>query len=166
MRKKLNERDIKDLRSQCRIGYVIPFMIFILGTFISGAIYELNFNLKSDGLNTKIILLIALGFIIISFFVSYKMNWKYLLDIRNNEKEIELKTIQKKEYKRDYEAGSGSLGQEMNGYDSFSIVVENYRYRVDKDIFINSNEGDEVFFYYAPISEYLINIELKKMTEL
>ncbi len=166
MRKKLTEKDIKDLRYQCRMGYVIPTMIFIIGTFISVAIYELNFNSKSNGLNTEMILLIALGFIVLSFFIGYKMNWKYLSDIRNNEKEIEIKTIQKKESKRDYEAGSGTLGQEMKGFDSFNIVVGNYRYRVDKDLFMNCNEEDEVLFNYAPISRYLINIELKKKARL
>jgi hypothetical protein len=164
MRKKLTKKDIKELRYQCRMGYVIPAMIFILGTFISGAIYELNFNTESDGINVEMILLITLGFIALSFFTNYKMNWKYISDIRNDEKVIETKTIQKKEYKTDYEAGSGTLyiGQEMKGYDSFSIVVENCRYKVDKDVFLNCNEGDEIIFNYAPISRYLINIEQKK----
>ncbi|MBT3422825.1 MAG: hypothetical protein HOA61_07550 [Bacteroidetes bacterium] len=164
MREKLTEKDIKDLRYQCRMGYVIPSMVFIIGTFISSAIYEINLNSKSNGLNTEMILLFGLGFIVLSFIIGYKMNHTYLADIRYNEKVIETKTIQKKESKRDYEAGSGTLyiGQEMKGFDSFSIVVENYRYRVDKNLFMYCNEGDEVLFNYAPLSRYLINIELTK----
>ena len=164
MRKKLTEKDIKDLKYQCRMGYIIPTMIFVIGTFIFGTIYELNFNSKSNGLNIEMTFLIALGFMVLSFFISYKMNHKLISDIKYNEKVVETKIIQKREYKRDYEAGSGTLyiNQEMNGFDSFSIIVENYRYRINKDLFMKSNEGDEVLFYYTPISRHLINIELKK----
>jgi len=163
MKKKLTEKDIKELRYQCRTGYVIPIMIFIIGTFISIVIYELYFNSKSNGLNTDNILLTALGFITLSILIGFRMNHKLLSDIRYGEKVIETKIIQKREFKRDYEAGSGTIyfGQEMKGYDSFSIVVENCRYRVDKEIFMNSNKGDEVLFNYAPRSRCLINIELK-----
>ena len=164
MRKKLTERDIIDLRCQCRMGYVIPAMIFIIGTFIFTAIYELYFNSNSNSINTEVVLLIVLGFILLSILIGYKMNHKYLSDIKNNEKVLETKVILKKESKRDYEAGSGTLyiGQKMKGFDSFSIIVDNYRYRVDKDLYINSNEGDEVVFSYAPVSRYLLSIELKK----
>ncbi len=164
MRARLTDKDIKDLKYQCRMGYVIPILIFILGSVFSSSIYELNFNPNSNEINTEIILLITFGIFLLSFFISYKMNWKYLSDIRNSEKEIEIKIIQKKEFKRDYEAGSGTLyiGQEMKGYDKFNIVVENYRYRVDENVFLNCNEGGEIIFNYAPISRYLINIEQKK----
>ena len=146
------------------MGYIIPFMFFVIGAFLFTAIYELNFNSKSSSLNSEADLLIIFGFIALSFFIAYKMNHKYFSDIRNNEKVIETKIIQRKEYKKDYEAGSGTLyiGQEMKGFDSYSIVVENYRYRVDKNIFMNSSEGGEILFNYAPKSRYLISIELKK----
>lgn len=50
MIKKLTDSDIKELKYQCRMGYTIPTMIFILGAFISSVIYEINFNIESTGL--------------------------------------------------------------------------------------------------------------------
>ena len=166
MRKGLTEKDIKVLKYQCRMGYVIPAMIFIIGTIVSVAIYESLFNTESNALNIEILVILASGFFALSFLISYKMNHKYLKDIRFNRKVVETKIIQKKESKSDYEAGSGTMyiGEEMKGYDSFSIIVENYRYRVDKDLFMSSKEGDEILFNYAPISRYLISIERKKKT--
>ena len=163
MRKTLTTKDIKELRYQCRMGYIIPSMLFVIGTALASGVYELNFNDKT-GINWLMILFIALLIGMLSFFIGYRMNWKYISDIKSNEKVVEAKNIQKKELKRDYEAGSGTLfiGQEMNGFDSFSIIVDNYRYRVEKDLFFNSSEGDEVYFNYGPTSKYLINIELKQ----
>ena len=45
------------------MGYVIASMIFILGTVISGAIYEFNFNAENTGVNLQVNLLIAVGFL-------------------------------------------------------------------------------------------------------
>ena len=84
MIKKLTEKDIKELKYQCRMGYIIPFMIFVIGAFLFTAIYELNFNSKSSSLNSEADLLIIFGFIALSFFIAYKMNHKYFSDITLN----------------------------------------------------------------------------------
>jgi amino acid permease len=151
MRSPLTKNDIKELRYQCRMGYILPIILFIFGSFFVSAI-ALNLTTKMESKTSEITVIVVSGFALLSLFVNYKMNGKYVSDIRNKEKLIETKIIQKKETKRDYEAGSGTLyvGQEMKGFDSFSIVVENYRYRVDKDLFENCFEGDEILFNYAP----------------
>lgn len=160
MRSPLSANDIKELRYQCRMGYILPGMFFILGsTLFTAIVFNMTEIFESE--NIEMTAMSLVGFAVLSLALSYKMNWKYLFDIKNREKLIETKIIQKKESKRDYEAGSGTLyiGQEMNGYDSFSIVVENYRYRVDKDVFEHCTVGGEILFNYGPKSRYLINIE-------
>ncbi len=162
----LTEKDIKELKYQCRMGYVIPLMLFILGTFIGGAIYELNFNTNSSGLNLKIDLLIALGILIISFLVSHLMNNKLYSDIRNNEKISETKIIQKKSDKIDYEAGSGNMttlphNNPMKEFTRYDLIIDNTKYRIDKELFDKCSDGDEVLFFYAPKSKYLLSIEKK-----
>jgi hypothetical protein len=162
MKKSLTQNDIKEIRYQCRMGYILPPMLFIFGTIFTGGIYALNFS--SGESDNEILLFIAIVFAGLAFFIGYKMNWKYISDIKCNEKEIETKIIQRKESKRSYEAGSGTLyiGQEMKGNDLYSVIVENIRYRVDEELFSGCSEGDEVLCNYAPMSRYLINIELKK----
>ncbi len=148
------------------MGYVIPLMLFILGTFIGGAIYELNFNANSSGLNLKIDLIIALGILIISFLVSHLMNNKLYSDIRNNEKISETKIIQRKFAKIDYEAGSGNMttlphNNPMKEFTRYDLIIDNTKYRIDKELFDKCSDGDEVLFFYAPKSKYLLGIEKK-----
>lgn len=166
MRKALTQNDIKEIRYQCRMGYVLPTILFIIGTFVSVGVYEINSN--SKGLDTEMFLIISSVFAGLSLLIGYKMNWKYVSDIRYKEKQIETKIIQRKDSQRSYEAGSGTLyiGQEMKGNDLSSIVVDNTRYRVDEELFLACSKGDEVLFNYAPKSRYLINIELKKKARL
>ena len=70
--------------------------------------------------------------------------------------------IQKKEYKVDFEAGSGSLyipvlgdlfpnlwGQKMNPVDKWILVIDNTTYPVDKDFSDRVSEGDSVEIYYG-----------------
>ncbi len=148
------------------MGYVLPTLLFIIGTILTGAIYIIYFG--ADEHDNEMLLVITSLFIGLALYTGYRMNWKYISDIRFNEKEIETKIIQRKESKRDYEAGSGTLyiGQEMKGFNSYSIVVENIRYRIDEEMFSACTVGDEVLFNYAPKSRYLINIELKKKDRL
>ena len=164
MRLQLTEKDIKELKYQCRMGYILPTMIFILGTSIGGAIYELNFNTNLDGLNLKMDLLVALGFLILSFLAAYFMNKKYYSDIKNNEKIVETKIVQRKIGKKDYEAGSGNMttlphNNSMKEFIRYDLVVENTKYRIDKDLFDKCSSGDEVLFFYAPKSKFLLSIE-------
>ena len=69
--------------------------------------------------------------------------------------------IQKKEYKVDFEAGSGSLyipvlgdlfpnlwGQKMNPVDKWILVINNTTYSVNKDFYDSVSEGDKVEIYY------------------
>lgn len=166
MRLQLTEKDIKELKFQCRMGYVLPFIIFILGTFILGAFFELYFNTNKEGLNLKIDSLIVLGFAIFSMLLSYIMNRKYYSDIRSNEKVSVIKTIQRKIEKKDYEAGSGNMttlphNNPMIEFIRYDLIVENTKYRIDKELYEMCSDGDEVLFYYAPKSKYLLSIEKK-----
>ena len=69
--------------------------------------------------------------------------------------------IQKKEYKVDFEAGSGSLyipvlgdlfpnlwGQKMNPVDKWILVIDNTTYPVDKEFYDRVSECDSVEIYY------------------
>jgi len=167
MRLQLTEKDIKDLKYQCRMGYILPFLIFILGSIIVGSIYELNFTTNNNGLNFKIDFLISMVFAIISLLVSYIINKKYYSDLRNNEKESEIKIIQRKTEKKDYEAGSGNMttlphDNPMKEFIRYDFIIDYTNYRVDKELFELCSNGDEVLFFYAPKSKYLLSIEKKQ----
>jgi len=74
---------------------------------------------------------------------------------------MKIGVIQKKEYKVDFEAGSGSLyipilgdlfpnlwGQKMNPVDKWILVIDNTTYFVDRDIYDRVHEGDSVEIDY------------------
>lgn len=163
MKKTLTQKDIKDLRYQCRMGYVIPVFIFLLGSIFAVAIYELDIN-SGNEINTKLDLLFAAGCAVIAMLVSYKMNRNYYIDIRNNEKIAYAKILQKKISKTDYEAGSGNMttlphNNPMKAFIRYDFIIDNTMFKVDKDLFESCRDGDEVILYYAPKSRYLISIE-------
>ena len=161
-RKTLTRSDKKELKYQCRMGYIIPVLIFIIGTGVIFAIYLSSLDNLLENFDIEIFTLLLVILAVLSVVISFSMNKKYFADIRNNEKLIETKTIQKKLYDSDSEAGSGTFhaAQNMKKFDKYEIVVENVRHRVDKDLFDHCNEGDKVLFSYGPVSSYLINIEL------
>ncbi len=166
MRKTLSEKDIKDLRYQCRMGYILPSFLFIIGSVAGIVIAEYLFNNGSDSLNMKNVITVIMGFGLLAIFTSYKMIGKYISDIRNNEKILETKIIQKKESKKDYEAGSGNIttlphNNPMKEFIRYDLIIENTKYRIDKELFEKCADGDEVYFHIAPRSKYRLGIELK-----
>jgi len=162
MKIKLTEADIKELKYQTRAGKIVSSMIFILGAciaLVSSTINETYFLGKSADL-----IIILLLIMILSISILYLMTWKYLSDIENKEKLLEFKVISKKEFEYTYEAGSGSLyiGQKMKQFDAYSLVIDYYRYNIEKTLFDKCNEGDDVVLFMAPKSKHLLGIELKK----
>lgn len=161
MRKTLTASDIKELRYQCRMGYVIPFFFFVFGSLLVSVIVDYLLYQDNDSLNNNHIFLVVGGMFILSVFMNFKMNGKYISDIRNTEKILEIKTIQQKESKIDAEAGSGKMSHGMKVFKRHNLIIENTRYRIDKELFENCAKGDEVYFHIAPKSKFRFNIELK-----
>jgi hypothetical protein len=166
MRKTLTAQDIKDLRYQCRMGYVIPFFFFVLGSLLVSAIVDFIFNQDIDSLNNIHMLLVIGSMFILSIFINFKMNGKYISDIRNNEKILVTKTIQQRKSKIDAEAGSGNMttlphNNLMKEFIRYDIIIENTLYRIDKELFENCANGDQVYFHVAPKSKFRLKIELK-----
>ncbi len=170
MREELTKDDIKELKNSCKPGVIVPLLFFIIGSSL--IMFFEYFNLPYVELPYNITiwqLIIASLFLYlgICFMISYALIRKYVLDIKNGEKEIVIKTIMMKENRTDYEAGSGAvghLGTEMASYKNYAIIVDNTRYNIDEDFYNSVNNGDEVCFHYAPKSGDLLRIDLKKMT--
>lgn len=75
---------------------------------------------------------------------------------------METGIVERKEYKVDFEAGSGSLhipilrdlfpnlwGQKMNPIAKWILIVNNTEYSVEKNLYDNVKEGDSVEILYA-----------------
>ncbi|WP_289053852.1 hypothetical protein [Carboxylicivirga marina] len=166
MRMKLSEQDIKDLKYQCRMGYIIPFFFFTIGSFaISGLVHFIMTEIKEPQGDFHIYITIAVVFSL-SILINYLMNGKYKKDIQNGEKILEQKTIERKVSMIDAEAGSATVGdiphnRKMNTFIRYDLIIDNTKYRIDKNLFDMCNEGDKVYFHIAPISRFRIKIDLK-----
>lgn len=161
----LTDLDKKRLRYQTRPALVTSILFAIVISGVSLTLFIISKENVTE--EDKLFNIISISSsIIISFFIAYFSSKKYLKDVRNGEKEIVLKPIQKKEHKIDYEAGSGKIShvsaREMNAFDSYSIIIDNTRYRVDKEFYNDCNEGDEVEFHYALKSKFMLSMELAK----
>ncbi|NJK98393.1 MAG: hypothetical protein HC905_28875 [Bacteroidales bacterium] len=152
---RLTKEDIKKLKYNCRPGIIISSIIYLIGFFLifGGFIESISENIFFSIMSLSIL----------SITITFMLIRKSILDIRNGEKILELKTINQKEYKLDYEAGSGTLiGQEMKQIDIWYLIIDNHKYSVEKDLFDSAKNGDEIYFHIAPNSKELLKMELKK----
>lgn len=161
MNLQLSEKDINELKYQCRAGIVIPAFLFLIVVIFQMYLYIDN----SFQVNDTILISLASAFagaIILSFII----NRKYYADLRIGDKETTSATIQHKMQKKDFEAGSGIVSKyysrPMNEFIRYDIMVNNIVYRVDKEFYDKCSEGDEIVMYYARKSRYLLGFELKK----
>jgi hypothetical protein len=161
---RLTPEDRRLLKQQLKPGVVIPMLLLFLGLII------LLFLVVSDQINTEyisesefIVLYISTLFFT-TVILGYLISRKYLMDLRNGVKQIEIKRIEKKETIVSREAGSGTLytGQPMKEVGVYAIIVDHTRFRIDKDRFDNCKENGQVEFHMGPISKHLIRIEPKK----
>lgn len=154
-KRRLSEKDKKVLKHQCRAGIVI----FILCTPI---LFSVVYILSDQYFPKYISLFTSItSSLLIMAITSYTMMRKYIRDIKNDEKELYLKTITRKEQVTDYEAGSGivgKIGKDMKLFTQYSFIIDNIRYKVEEDLFQKLEEGEEVFFAIAPISRYQLEI--------
>ncbi|WP_430815489.1 hypothetical protein [Carboxylicivirga sp. RSCT41] len=158
----LTREDIKELRYQCRMGYIIPFFISIVGSAIVITLFEIHINQAAAfdyGTNALLVTVVAL----IAVLVSYYMNHKYYGDISNNYKIAQTKVLERKVRKKDFEAGSGNATtmphkRSMKSFTRYDFIIDNTVYRVDKQLFNTCHDGDKVLFYYAPKSKYLLSM--------
>ncbi len=158
----LTPEDIKELRYQCRMGYIIPFFILLTSSAIVVTLFELHVNPEVGfdyGINAVIVSVLAM----LATLISYLMNHNYYHDIRHNYKHAQTKTIERKMKKKDFEAGSGNMttmphNRTMKEFFRYSFIIDNTIYRVDERLFNTCHPGDKVLFYYAPKSNYLLGI--------
>lgn len=165
MKHRLTERDIDSLRYQGKMSFIISGMFFTIATAISIMIYKFEFSSATNGFSIQIALLIASVFLLLSFLLSQAMNRKYYADIRNNQKIAHTKILQRKNSTNDYEnrdtARKMGAADRMRDYVRYELIVDNVKYNVEKDLFDQCSEGDELVFYIAPVSKHLLSIEKK-----
>lgn len=156
MRAKLTNKDISNLKYEMRTAYI--FAIFF---FVFGLASILGFYFSEDYYNTWSSVLIT---IIISGGVFFLIGHKYIYDISNKEKRIEEKQVQELRQKKDWEAGSASIkgGKKMNPYTSYLLIIDNYSYKVEFDLFKKCKKDSIVLFHIAPKSKHLLKIEFYK----
>lgn len=161
MKRNLTEQDRKKLKSSSRIGFVFGMFIFLPSLAI--------WFISNFGLIKHVPVFIPPTGIVLSFLILGLVNRKYWSDLRKGEKDVLIKSVERKESKEDFEAGS-SVGYSTNGkkhafYSGMSshmeyyIIVDNARYRIDKEMWEQVNENDKIEFHFAPRSKELLAIK-------
>ena len=162
MRLQLSEKDRKELKFQCKFGYIFGIMIFFIGAIASAFFFKTVFMEESVAEEIQIGFIIILSSFFLAFFLGYLINRKYLADLRYNVKETEPKFIERKKSKEDFAADNERpRSYRMTNYARYDLIIDNTKYRVSKELFDKCSEGDEVLFNVAPISKYLLSIEKK-----
>jgi hypothetical protein len=151
MHRSLSTEDIKNLRNQCSMSYLISSILFILGTIVGVTIYELYFDAHPGAINHQMAVTIGLAVLFLSVIVFFGLNRKFYSDIRNNEKIQTIKTLLNKDIITDYYKTMVTR--------KYVFTVDNVDLNVNKDLFDNCNIGDKLIFNYAPKSKFLLSIE-------
>ncbi|MEE4198210.1 MAG: hypothetical protein V2I54_11235 [Bacteroidales bacterium] len=161
MKRKLTPQDRKKLKASARVGFIISFLMFL----VSLAPWIISILENKEGF---LIYLTPIG-ILMSVIILWLANRKFWSDLRAGEKDVLIKTIDKKVAQEDYEAGSSAgfstngkksaFYKEMNAFTNYAIIVENVKYRVDKELWDRVEEKDKVEFHFAPKSRELLAIK-------
>ena len=158
----LTDEDKTLINRQMRAGIVVSFLILFIGIGTALIIFFLD---KSEHkiIESGELWMPLVGTVVLANGIFMLMNRKNLGDLKDGSKIIETKKIQKKELKKDFEAGSANLhpGQKMKELQSTNLIIDNTRYEVDKTDFERAEEGREVFFHYTAKNNQLIKIEVK-----
>jgi hypothetical protein len=162
MKANLTQEDIKELKYSCRPGILIATALFAIGLLGLLVKYLTDHNDQNiiPFYESKIFIIFGL-LIFTSFLLGFSLTRKFFVDIRNGEKLLEKKVIQKKLIYVYHEPGSGNLltGKKMKSVDSYNLIIDDLRYNVNKELFDKVVEGGTVYFHIAPISQELLQID-------
>ena len=70
---------------------------------------------------------------------------------------METKIVNSKLHTTEHESGVAR----MRALDVYFLLIDEFRYPVEKELYESVSEGDEVYFHIAPKSNELIRITLK-----
>ena len=166
--KRLSEEDRKVIEREKRIAYIFSTIIFLLGI-----LFNICFVLvRSDGSQSlEFLLPIDIGVLLICFLIIFFMNRRHNADLREMTKIARIKQVIMKYQEISHEAGSGVLyipilgdlfpklwGQKMRPIQVCYLNIDNYRYRVEKELYDIVEDGDLVEMHYAKNSSLLLTI--------
>ncbi len=151
MKAKLTEEDIKNLKYELRSGLLFALFFAVFG--IAGTIFYYAYGDINYAVYTFV------GTLVFCVSIYYIINRNTLADISNKEKILEIKTIDKKNSRTDWEVGSGSNGGKMKTFDLYHFFIEGIQYTVSKELYEECNSGEKTVFHIAPKSGHILKIE-------
>lgn len=155
MKRNLSEKDKSIIKYSCRAGYLVS-LIFVFMSFLFAFGHSLYENKEfNEFLGPILILILFLGFIIL-----FLINRRSYIDLRSEYKNVEKREIQSKESKTDFEAGSGTLyiGQKMNSFQAYFLIIDNTRYKVEQDFYESVSEGEIIGFEFTSHRKHLLRM--------
>lgn len=159
-----NEDKVK-IKFEKRFSYVLIILVLSVGLLFNLS-YFIAFN---DQLSLKGLIVIDLALLLIAFLLYFLMNNKLNKDLKSNHKAITLVKVDQKLILKSEEAGSGVLyipilgylfpkiwGQKMNNLDVYYLVINGFRYEVDKEFFDTVDEGEQIERHSAKYSKTIL----------
>lgn len=165
MYRNLTERNRKDLKNQCKMGFVICLVVFMLTTVVGITVYEVVFDPGNTGLNPEMSISIAGGVLLLSVLLKFLINHKYYSDLRNNKKVLLTKKLAGKSKSLD-SFGFKEANLSKGTINRFEFIVDDIKFRIDESLYQSCADGDKLVFSYAPKSKYLLDIEKSKENKL
>lgn len=168
---KLTDKDIQRLKNEKRTGFIFSELVLAMGGLFSLIYWVINPDMEGTNL-----LLMDTGVIGVSILVSYFMNKQYNKDLNSGTKIILMETVQGKENHKSHKANSGAMyipilgdlfpklfGQKMQPALKLNLIINGYRFEVEKNVFDEVKKDDLIEMHYTIYSEIFLGIELIKL---
>lgn len=148
----LTDKDIQTIKYEKRTAYVFSAFIVALTAVLS------LFSLTVYQSGWLVLLLVNLGVMALSGFISYRVNRKYDRDIAAGTKLVKVVQVTNKVTYLTY--GWGRRYRKPN--ENYKLGINGYSYVVTKEVYENARQHGAVEMHYAMHSNTLLGVELPK----
>lgn len=164
----LTASDKKEIKNMTRFGFVLPSIIIVIAGIIN------LYILVDDTVyyDPQILYLVDIGVLLLCIIISYLMNRKHYKDLKTGVKKIHIAKVTGKDDETSYEAGGGTLyipilgdlfpklwGHKSKPNHLVFLIIDNYRYRVNKELYDIVRKGESVEMHYSIFGNSLLKIE-------
>lgn len=148
----LDKKDLEILNQEKKMGYIISVLLFSIICIINFGIY-----LSNENYSINYFLIIQLIIFILSCILLYILNKRVYNDLYYGRKIIQKQILENKE--------SNMISNAAYGYRleiDYFFIVNNTKYRVEKELFDQVEPNQEICFHICEISKYMLRVDIEE----
>lgn len=166
MQKPFTQSDRNKLKRKLGMMSIFIAVFITIFTFIYSFVLK-DFSTTSDGFDYLPAIVFGLFGLFFIGVIGY-MVWIFVYDLKNGVKNCFEGIVEDKrlniEHNTSMRSGAGKTGRKTTTKRYFHIIVDGTKHKVERDLYMNVNVGDDIYFEIAPKSNVLLSYEVLKKT--